>query len=275
MIIIKLKGGLGNQLFQYATAKALALRHNTMLRIDHSNFETYKLHDYGLYHFNITDQLYKKEPKWLAKIEKKLKLKTFYNEDDHGFRYNNELKHQKAYKLFLDGYFQCEDYFLEYRQEILEALKITSPLKPITKQTLETINSCSSVALHVRRGDYLLHDVHNTDKAAYYDKAMSYIESKVENPIYFMFSDDIDWVKENFSSKHQMVFIDFNDASTNYEDIKLMSNCKHNIIANSSFSWWSAWLNTNPEKIITAPKHWFNGDMYDFTDLVPKSWIKF
>jgi len=72
-----------------------------------------------------------------------------------------------------------------------------------------------------------------------------------------------------------MVFVDFNDASANYEDIKLMSNCQHNIIANSSFSWWSAWLNTNPNKIVTAPENWFNGDMYDYTDVVPKSWIKF
>jgi hypothetical protein len=275
MIIIKLKGGLGNQLFQYATAKALALKHKTKLYIDHSSFETYTLHDYGLHHFNIKDKIYQPEPKWLAKIEKKLKLKKKYNEDDHGFRYNEDLKQQNAYKLFLDGYFQCEDYFIDYRKEILEALKITSPLKPITLKTLEDIQSCNSVALHVRRGDYLLHDVHNTDKKEYYNKAMKYVESKVSHPTYFMFSDDINWVKENFSSEHKMVFVDFNDADTNYEDIKLMSNCKHNIIANSSFSWWSAWLNNNPDKIVTAPKHWFNGDMYDFTDLVPKNWIKF
>ena len=140
---------------------------------------------------------------------------------------------------------------------------------------LKQIKESNAVSLHVRRGDYLLHDVHNTDKLEYYTKAMTYLESKVDNPTYFMFSDDIEWVKQNFRSQHKMIFVDFNDAKTNYEDIKLMSNCKHNIIANSSFSWWSAWLNTNPNKIVTAPQVWFNGDMYDYTDLVPKSWIRF
>ena len=275
MIIIKLKGGLGNQMFQYAAAKALALKHQTTLKIDHSSFESYKLHDYGLHHFNIADSFYIKEPKWLIKIQEKLGLIKYYNEDDHGFRYNKALKSLPSKKLVLDGYFQCEDYFKDYRKEILNAFKITSPLKSITLEALKKIKSCNSVALHVRRGDYLLHDVHNTDKKEYYTKAMQYIESNVENPTYFMFSDDMAWVKANFSSKHKMVFVDFNDASANYEDIKLMSNCQHNIIANSSFSWWSAWLNTNPNKIVTAPENWFNGDMYDYTDVVPKNWIKF
>ncbi|MGB6269589.1 MAG: alpha-1,2-fucosyltransferase, partial [Olleya sp.] len=156
---------------------------------------------------------------------------------------------------------------------ILRDFKIVSPLKKQTQKLLTEMTQTNAVSIHIRRGDFLKHDVHNTSKEDYYKEALSVIESKIEQPTYYLFSDDMDWVKANFKTKHKTVYVDFNDATTAFEDIKLMSNCKHNIIANSSFSWWSAWLNTNPNKIIIAPKQWFNGDKYDYTDVVPKSWI--
>jgi hypothetical protein len=128
--------------------------------------------------------------------------------------------------------------------------------------------------LHIRRGDYLTNIVHNTNKEDYYKNAIKLIEEKVKNPVFYIFSDEIEWVKQNFDIKYPTVYVDFNDALTNFEDIKLMSSCKHNIIANSSFSWWSAWLNENSNKIVIAPKQWFTDVSRNTKDIIPKSWIK-
>ena len=279
MVIIKLQGGLGNQMFQYASAKAIALHRKQELKIDHSNFETYDLHSYGLDHFNIKaeKQLISSKPTFFNKLALKygLKKEHTHNETDFKFNENKQIFNIKTNDLILHGYYQTEKYFKKYRNEILADFEIKGALKPETEAMLSKIRSTNAVSIHIRRGDYLLHDVHNTAKDAYYKAAMEFIESKIENPIYYLFSDDMKWVKENFKSKHKMVYVDFNDASTNYQDIKLMSNCKHNVIANSSFSWWSAWLNKNPEKLVIAPKVWFNGDMYDYTDIVPETWYKF
>ena len=103
---------------------------------------------------------------------------------------------------------------------------------------------------------------------------MKLIESKINKPVYFIFSDDMPWVKQNFKTKFETIYVDFNDASTNYEDLKLMTSCKHNIIANSSFSWWGAWLNKNPNKMVIAPTKWFNDETRDYKDVIPKNWIK-
>jgi hypothetical protein len=116
--------------------------------------------------------------------------------------------------------------------------------------------------------------LHNTSKEEYYNKALEIVENKINNPVYFVFSDDMEWVKANFSTKQETIFIDFNDASTNFEDLKLMTSCKHNIIANSSFSWWGAWLNKNPDKIVIAPKRWFNDDSINTNDIIPTNWVK-
>ncbi len=129
------------------------------------------------------------------------------------------------------------------------------------------------MSIHIRRGDFLNNERHNTDKNSYYKEAIELIENKVENPVFFVFSDDMDWVKTNLNAKHETNFIDFNDALTNFEDMKLMSACKHNIIANSSFSWWAAWLNRNENKIVIAPKKWLNDDS-NTNDIIPETWIK-
>lgn len=272
MIVVKLIGGLGNQMFQYATAKALALEKKQKLYIDTSAFKNYDLHAYGLHHFNIKAKEYKQKSKWYRKIKNKLKLVTNYKEAS--FRFNPELFKIKTKDTFLYGYFQSEDYFLNHRTTLLEDFKITSKLKKETEVLLNNISKTNAVSIHIRRGDFLQHDVHNTSKADYYNTAMQCIEDKIEQPTYYLFSDDIEWVKNNFKTNFKAVFVDFNDALTGFEDLKLMSHCQHNIVANSSFSWWSAWINTNPDKIVIAPKKWFNGDQYDYTDVVPKSWIK-
>jgi hypothetical protein len=273
MIIINLIGGLGNQMFQYAMARALSLEKKHKLRLNVEAFDTYLVHKFGLHNFNIALKFYKIPSRYKSKFNKKFKKTVHYV--DEKFYYNPEIKTIKCDFLFLDGYFQTEKYFKKYENEIRNDFKITGPLKEITKEFLKKIESQNSVSIHIRRGDYLLTEIHNTDKKEFYDEALKYIITKVHNPHYYIFSNDMEWVKENFKTNSETTYIDFNDADSNYEDMKLMSTCKHNIIANSSFSWWSAWLNTNLDKIIIAPKIWFNGETYNYVDLVPDNWIKF
>lgn len=272
MIVVKLIGGLGNQMFQYAAAKALALEKKEKLYIDIRAFKNYDLHAYSLHHFNIREKEYKQQPRWCRKIQNKLKRVTSYNETS--FRFNAKIFEIETKHVFLNGYFQSEAYFLKYRDRLLEDFKITSELKLETKALLKDMSGTNAISIHIRRGDFLQHHVHNTSKEDYYKAAMQYIENKIQSPTYYVFSDDMEWVKKNFKTNYKAIYVDFNDAATGFEDLKLMSHCQHNIIANSSFSWWSAWLNTNPNKIVIAPEHWFNGDQYDYTDVVPKSWIK-
>lgn len=273
MIVVRLIGGLGNQMFQYAAAKALALATRQTLRIDRNSFKDYKVHQYGLHHFSIKDTEYSKLDKIVHRIKHLNVKKAVYNETD--FRFNPDLHALKGNPLILNGYFQCEDYFIKYKKEIGEAFEISSPLKPITKDLLKKIQCENAVSIHIRRGDYLQSEPHNTDKTDYYLKAIDVIKARVTDPVFYVFSDDMPWVKENFKIDAVLNYIDFNDPDTNFEDMQLMSSCKHNIIANSSFSWWSAWLNKNPEKIVTAPREWFTStEEMDYQDVVPNDWIK-
>jgi hypothetical protein len=274
MIIIKIKGGLGNQMFQYAIAKAFSLETKRPFQLDNSIFESYKLHNYGLHHFNIQSNFYLPESIWKIRLKKLFHKVVFYNEDHHAFNFNPNLIQTKSDILFLEGYYQTQKYFLKYEKEIRADFEIVSPLKQQTIETVAYMQSVNSVSIHFRRGDYIGNPVHETDNTTYYKDAIKFIESKVEKPVYFLFSDDIPWVKENFTSNFETHFVDFNDASTNFEDLKLMSSCKHNIIANSSFSWWGAWLNSHLNKIVIAPKVWFNTEKVNTSDLIPENWIK-
>jgi hypothetical protein len=274
MIVVKIKGGLGNQMFQYAIAKAFSLELKRKFKLDISIFEWYKLHNYGLHNFNIQPQFYIPLSKRRLKIIKLFNKIVSYNEDFHQFNYNPNLIHSKFDRIFLEGYFQSQKYFIKYEDEIRKDFQIVTPLKQQTSEMVELMQSVNAVSIHFRRGDYVGNVVHETDKTDYYKEAMKIIESKVENPVYFLFSDDIPWVKENFTTNFDTHYVDFNDASTNFEDIKLMSSCKHNIMANSSFSWWGAWLNTNSTKIVIAPKLWFNDPKINTSDVIPESWIQ-
>ena len=273
MIIIKIKGGLGNQMFQYAIAKAFSLETKKPFKIDISIFEWYKLHKYGLHHFNIVPKFYIPESKWTIKLKKLFKKVVFYNEDHHSFNYNPKLIETNSDILFLEGYYQSQKYFHKYENEIRSDFEILTPLKQQTSKMVSFMKTVNAVSIHFRRGDYVGNAVHETDKTEYYKAAIQLIESEVNNPVYFLFSDDIPWVKENFTTNFETHYVDFNDASTNFEDLKLMSSCKHNIMANSSFSWWGAWLNNNPNKTVIAPKLWFNDSKINTSDIIPETWI--
>lgn len=272
MIIVQLIGGLGNQMFQYAVAKALSLEKKQQLVIDASAFETYKLHQFGLHRFAAPLKFYNFFLKLKIKFYKLFGNYLIYKEKQ--FNYDVDFFTQKGTNVYLEGYFQSELYFKKYAQEIRADFEITAPLKQKTIQLIANMKEENAVSIHIRRGDYLRVSMHNTDKSIYYQMATAYIESKIQNPIYYVFSDDMDWVKENFKTNFETHYIDFNDTFSNYEDLKLMASCKHNIIANSSFSWWGAWLNANPSKIVIAPQKWFNDEKLNYSDVVPVDWIK-
>lgn len=150
------------------------------------------------------------------------------------------------------------------------------------QKILEKITQTNSVSIHVRRGDYYNNEsafkIHgNITTKKYYENALEFIKEKVKNPVFFVFSDEFEWVKKNlyfFSNYGEVHIIDWNKGFDSYIDLQLMSNCKHNIIANSSFSWWAAWLNKNKNKIVISPKKWVNNINENKIDIIPNNWIK-
>lgn len=280
MIISKILGGLGNQMFQYAIAKSIANKNKDVFKLDISGFDTYKLHNgYRLNCFNIDETIATKDDvislkgneNLFFKLLKKLKVhkvKTYYKEkeitvfDDYVFKYED---------IYLDGYWQNELYFNNVRDDLLKEFTIKKELSQKMTLLLQKIKASESVSVHVRRGDYLNHPDVGVLDVQYYKSAVKYIKGKTKSPVFFIFSNDLDWCKKNFSFIEDCVFVEH--GTSDIEDITLMSNCCHNIIANSSFSWWGAWLNNNNNNIIIAPEKWMaiNPKNYKW---IPVRWVK-
>jgi hypothetical protein len=285
MIITRIIGGLGNQMLQYAYAKALQQKGHEV-KIDISAFETYKLHGgYQLDKYNIdlesstkdeNDKFYKNT--FFYKV-----LRRFGMDFSRRIKEKSLLFDKKLLEIddnsYLDGYFQCEKYFKDIREIILKQFTINQDISNYTKEIKNKIqNSQNSCSLHIRRGDFVNSkniNIHGACDIEYYKKAMKYLEEKVVNINYFIFSDDIEWVKENLAIQNA-IYIDSKEKRIPHEDIYLMSLCKNNIIANSSFSWWGAWLNQNEKKMVIAPKRWFADDKLESQskDIVCESWVK-
>ena len=176
------------------------------------------------------------------------------------------------------GSWISEQYFKDIEDIIRKELTIKTPQTGKNKEIAEMILNTESVSLHIRRGDYVTdpanRELYSTCNLDYYARCFEYMANRLKSPYVFVFSDDISWVKENLKSSFPLTFVDHNTGLTGYEDMRLMSQCKHNIIANSSFSWWGAWLNTNPEKIICAPKEFIRLWNFDTKDIVPDEWVK-
>jgi hypothetical protein len=177
---------------------------------------------------------------------------------------------------YLVGYWQSEKYFVKHKEVIRQELTFKNELSPENLATASSLLKTASVSLHVRRGDYVssqaTNDVHGVCTLDYYRNAISHMARSVESPRFFIFSDDINWVKANLQLDFPCEYIANNVGANSYVDMRLMSMCKHNIIANSSFSWWGAWLNSNPNKIVIAPKKWF-AKALSTEDLIPAKWV--
>ncbi|MBK8038267.1 MAG: alpha-1,2-fucosyltransferase [Verrucomicrobiaceae bacterium] len=293
-VLVKLSGGMGNQMFQYAAARQLALLNDASVVLDLTGFETYKLHRFSLQHFALNAPV---AQKWevraaegkhsvLSKLAFWRKLTagmpdagtTFQKVQQQGLGYDASLLEKRGH-LHLDGYWQSPRYFDGISGLIREAFQIVTPPSAENAEMARRIADCHSVSLHVRRADYVNNPktlgVHGACSAAYYDAAVAVISERVSDLRFFIFSDDIPWARENLAFPGEKVFVDFNDASRNYEDLRLMSLCQHHITANSTFSWWGAWLG-KPEGITLTPARWFNDESKGppVDDLVPTGWIR-
>jgi hypothetical protein len=284
MKIVKILGGLGNQMFQYAFYLSLANRFK-QVKADISRFESYSLHN-GFELEKVFDIEVKKASSFFIKIfdqtnntwkYRKLRritgAKNAICDEKKEFVFEKDL-FNNAKNLMYNGYWQNEKYFIEISDKIRSAFTFRKPLGAQNLKISNLIQNTESVSLHVRRGDYVGHILlGDICDLSYYENAISLINSKVTKPIFFVFSNDIEWCKQNLKIEPSN-YISWNQGSDSYIDMQLMSLCKHNIIANSSFSWWAAWLNNNQNKIVIAPKSWTNDPNYDDSDICPESWIK-
>lgn len=291
MIITRLHGGLGNQLFQYALGRSLSIKHNVPLKYD-ANLCTDNLErPLKLNLFNIKAERATNEEieKYLNrnKISNRLKdkiykiLNTNYFDreivEEQFFHFDPNIINKVHSNAYLMGYWQSEKYFNLIRGKLLEELTLIEPPTELNSKMLQKISSSNSVAVHIRRGDYVSNPLtqayHGTCPISYYMQAVKIIADTINNPHFFIFSDDPGWSKKNIKIKYKHSYIDFN-LDKDYEDLRLMSACKNNIIANSSFSWWAAWLNKNNSKKIIAPVNWFKTDENNTQDLIPDNWIR-
>lgn len=290
--IIKLNGGLGNQMFQYAFACALQNKFATDVKFDFSYFEDVKSNqevttrkfELGVFTFNCEEASKEdlaniRKPRFKSKLKNTIAKKSPKAFDINYVREKNNTAYDKSllkdYYLYFEGYFQNEKYFKQIRNDLIEKFSLKEPLDEQNQSALNKIKETNSISIHIRRGDYVTLDyvnkIHGVCPVEYYKKAIEYIANKVKSPHFFIFSDDIKWVIENLKIEYPYTVVDFNQDK-GWLDMNLMKQCKHNIIANSSFSWWGAWLNINPKKIVVAPKKWTAKKQK--CDIVPKNWTR-
>jgi len=279
-IKVKLTGGLGNQMFQFAAGYAVARKNNLDLSLDLSWFKRRKLHN-G-FELNRVFDIYSNisflnSPLSFKTINFKEILnkidKTFHIFNEPYFHYTSSISNIPK-RCFLKGYWQSELYFKDFSQDIRKIFNFNKQLDKTNFLIANEINYNNSISIHIRRGDYLLKKNfdHHVDLRKYYLKAIEDSSNLFKNPKYFIFTDDPLWVSKNFTIDHSYTVVDINRGTESSYDMHLMSLCKCNIIANSSFSWWGAWLNDKEDKIIYAPNNWFNDKSICTDDLFPRTW---
>ncbi len=297
MIIVRLEGGLGNQMFQYALGRRLSIINNTKLKFDLSVFDKTRFNanatwrEYLLAIFRIKLEIagedeIQKVKTYSPSLFDKAKYKLLGKPNPYG---KTEVYESKLFKFdslvlktpfnsYITGYWQSPYYFDAIRKVLLNDFQFKEIPNVKNYSFINEISNQNSVSVHIRRGDYASNPKHLKNHGLcspeYYHNAIEFICNKVENPAFYFFSDEINWVEENIKINYPAIYIKATSAEKDFYDLYMMSLCKHNIIANSSFSWWRAWLNKNPDKIVIAPKKWMAGDSIDTTDLIPGNWIR-
>ncbi len=295
MIVVKLMGGLGNQLFQYAAARALALRKHTTVFPDQSflnmdpggawtkrefELDVFKIPPVAAPDFTV---------RLLQKMNSNYYLRRISSTAAWVFPYENFIEKGMEFQpalfdcpanTYLDGYFQTEKYYAGFEDVIRRDFEFVAPPDARNGEMLKEITaSKNSISIHVRRGDYVnlasANTFHGVCGLDYYERAIQHAVQNTEGtPKFFVFSDEPEWARNNLNLPGEATFIDFNKGKESYNDLRLMRHCKHHIIANSSFSWWGAWLNPDPKKLVIAPERWFASNEKNYVDLIPPAWLK-
>lgn len=285
MKIVNLKGGLGNQMFQYALYRHL-IEKNEAAKLDISAYKEWVIHNgYEL------EKVFKVKPELASKREARLCRQCLYNYmnkkdcisefkyyPEKQFNYDSNVFNMNG-NIYYDGYWQTEKYFKDIENMIRNDFVFKDKLDLKNFKIALKIVSGNSISIHVRRGDYVrikdtarLHGGICTIN--YYMRAVKMMSRKVPQPVFYVFSDDSEWAKDNLKLDFETAYVDWNKGKDSYRDMQLMSLCKHNIIANSTFSWWAAWLNKNQNKRVIAPAKWFNDPEINTSDLIPQNWVK-
>lgn len=293
VLIVFLIGGLGNQMFQYAFGKIIARKTNMELKLDISAYKHYKLHD-GF----VLNKYFKNQTFLIADNKTIIKIGgifAFLNnsliDKFLGFYWKYSLDHKIIYEpnfnywhnifqitdsKYLKGYWQSFKYFNDNEEFVKSLFEFPREFEEKFLGFLSKLKSFNTIAVHVRRGDFSENDFHELLPLEYYSNAFQYAHDHVSNPLFIIFSNDIEWCKINiFHKNSRFIFIDKSRTQSAFEDLFLMTKCDNHIISNSTFSWWGAWLATGENGLVIAPKKWFNKTLNISTsDLIPDSWIK-
>jgi hypothetical protein len=300
MIIVKLKGGLGNQLFQYAFGRALAARTGAPLRFDlryYFDGPPAPFLTYGLGNFDCRVEIATESDlrECVPFGVRGRRLAETYGTSAPPLsarllNYHWELQWPSTWArfdvprrwrfdpgvfdvdppAFFNGYWQTERYFADVSDALRREITVDHELAGENRRLAAEIDDSTAVAMHVRRGDYV--DRGDALPATYFERALSTIGDQVPEPHVYVFSDDIEWTRRNVSIPYPTTFVTHNDSETDYEDLRLMRLCDHAVISNSTFSWWGAWLNDTGDKRVVAPGYWYDGNRTAELDVVPDRW---
>lgn len=297
-IVVALSGGLGNQLFQYAMGRALSLRSGFPLVLDLAWFDQIRnqkdgvttVRSYALAPFDLaaaTQRVGLPPPQIKGSIGRVVRYFWRYVPKRHMGR---KVRFERSFTfepsalfiqepVWLEGYWQSHRYFGDFAGVLRSELGMPRAVSKATLDLLEKIAGCDSICLHVRRGDYISNKqaalTHGTCSSDYYAKGMDVVCSALRNPYCFVFSDEPDWARNNLRfADLPVTFVDINGPDVPHEDLWLMSACKHFVIANSSLSWWGAWLSGYEGKVVVAPRQWFADPGRNTDDLIPSEWIR-
>ncbi len=285
MIVVRLDGGLGNQMFQYAYGHYLAQRHGCQLVLDLESYAQQPQHGYGLFHFCI-------DAAPLSSEQRRLVPRRYRSAQHRGWRdwwpRRGLVRHKESPfgfreqhlavgdNRYLVGYWQSERFFPGQREELLQHFRLRAPLSDASRRVADDMRATASVAVHVRRGDYVQHaaaaKLYCQLDADYYRSAIEQWSCQQTAPRIFVFSNDLVWCRQHLQLPWPTTFVDHNSAETAHEDLVLMSQAQCAVIANSTFSWWAAWLNNRPDRVVYAPPAWFQPNTLDGSSIVPASW---
>lgn len=287
MLFVRITDGLGNQMFQYAMARALEIRWQEEAVLNISHYQNHQFRHFQLDRLNIKPlRMVDKLPvpySWHPKIAGAIgRLKPDWLKLHTGFLLQKGCHYQLVQRgtcrdMIVQGFWQSEEYFRDIATQLREELQVRDEPDAVNARLIREISDGNSICLHVRRGDYLSNPWADKTFAHldwdYYRRGLEYIAARVQEPRVYVFSDDPAWARENIRPDLPVQYMDKNQDN-NLEDLRLMYSCRHFVIANSTFSWWGAWLAREENKIVIAPRRWFE-DPAKRIDILPPDWLAF